>query len=256
VEYDVVASSKTFKIVTAVLEEVSYLNTVLRSRMAVDVHNFFLVSLSLSLSPNRKFHKFHILTSQSSKVVNMSKKAHALKLEDAIMKSGYLVKLAMGSGRNWKKRYFMLNGNTFTYYVDHKNVEKAKGDLLLTAEATVEESSLPGKPFCIMITTPFHTLVVAAKDPEERDAWRVAIEKSIMVARNSIRGYITKKGSLADGGKSRKFFILHEAAITWHKDHEHTQDIQGMIKLAADTSVVYNDETLKINLTDSSTNLM
>ncbi|CAE7846647.1 unnamed protein product [Symbiodinium microadriaticum] len=153
------------------------------------------------------------------------KKAHQLKLEDPIMKSGYLVKLAMGSGRNWKKRYFMLNGNTFTYYVDHKNVDKAKGDLLLTAE-----------------------------DTEERDSWRVAIEKSIMVARNSIRGYITKKGSLADGGKSRRFFILHEAAITWHKDHEHTQDIQGMVKLATDTSMICNDEQLKINLTDASTN--
>eukprot|EP00602_Paraphysomonas_sp_CaronLab_P002046 CAMPEP_0185025022 /NCGR_PEP_ID=MMETSP1103-20130426/8142_1 /TAXON_ID=36769 /ORGANISM="Paraphysomonas bandaiensis, Strain Caron Lab Isolate" /LENGTH=1076 /DNA_ID=CAMNT_0027558133 /DNA_START=70 /DNA_END=3300 /DNA_ORIENTATION=- len=171
------------------------------------------------------------------------------------MKSGYLIKLAMGSGRNWKKRYFMLNGNTFTYYVDHKSVDKAKGDLLLTAEASVEESVLPGKPFCIMITTPFHTLVVAAKDAEERDAWRVAIEKSIMVARNSIRGYITKKGSLADGGKSRKFFILHEAAITWHKDHEHTQDIQGMIKLNADTTIVLNDDLYKINLTDSTNNV-
>ena len=148
----------------------------------------------------------------------------------------------------------MLNGNTFTYYVDHKNVDKAKGDLLLTAEATVEESSLPGKPYCIMITTPFHTLIVAAKDQEERDSWRVAIEKSIMIARNSIRGYITKKGTLADGGKSRRFFILHEAAITWHKDHEHTQDIQGMIKLAADTSMICNDDQCKINLTDSSTN--
>jgi hypothetical protein len=174
-----------------------------------------------------------------------------LKLEAPIMKSGYLIKLAMGSGRNWKKRYFMLNGNTFTYYVDHKSLDKAKGDLLLTAEATVEESSLPGKPFCIMITTPFHTLVIAAKDNEERESWRVAIEKSILVARNSIRGYVTKKGSLTDGGKSRKFFILHESAITWHRDHEHTQDIQGMIKLNADTAAVYNDEQNKINLTDS-----
>jgi hypothetical protein len=183
-----------------------------------------------------------------------SKTPHHLKLEAPIMKSGYLIKLAMGSGRNWKKRYFMLNGNTFTYYVDHNSIEKAKGDLLLTAEATVEESSLPGKPFCIMVTTPFHTLVVAAKDTEDRNSWRAALEKSILVARFSIRGYITKKGSITDGGKSRKFFILHETAITWHKDHEHTQDIQGMIKLTADTSIASNDEELKLNLVDSATN--
>ena len=183
-----------------------------------------------------------------------SKTPLILKLEAPIMKSGYLIKLAMGSGRNWKKRYFMLNGNTFTYYIDHKSLDKAKGDLLLTAEATVEESTLPGKQFCLMITTPFHTLVIAAKDIEEQQSWRVAIEKSILVARYSVRGYITKKGSLTDGGKSRKFFILHETAITWHRDHEHTQDIQGMIKLNADTTIETNDEQNKINLTDSTSN--
>jgi hypothetical protein len=178
----------------------------------------------------------------------------AIKLEASIVKSGYLIKLAKGSGRNWKKRYFMLNGNTMTYFVDHNTVDKAKGDLLLTAEAGVEESTMPGRPYCVTITTPFHTLIVAAKDAEEQESWKSAIEQSILQARNSIRGYITKKGGLVDRGKQRKFFILHESAITWHQDHEHTSAIQGMMKLTPETSVIYDDAQNKITLTDTTTN--
>lgn len=177
--------------------------------------------------------------------------SNAVKLDVAVVKSGYLVKLAMGSGRNWKKRYFILNGNTLTYYETHKNVSKPKGDLLLTSESVVENSSVPGKDFCLMITTPFHTLVLAAKDDAERVAWSAALERAIEVTRRSCRGYITKKGGIMDGGKSRKFFIMHEAAITWHKDHEHTSAIQGMLKLSADTSMDINDELKKINLYDA-----
>eukprot|EP00602_Paraphysomonas_sp_CaronLab_P006782 CAMPEP_0185017452 /NCGR_PEP_ID=MMETSP1103-20130426/406_1 /TAXON_ID=36769 /ORGANISM="Paraphysomonas bandaiensis, Strain Caron Lab Isolate" /LENGTH=972 /DNA_ID=CAMNT_0027546873 /DNA_START=174 /DNA_END=3092 /DNA_ORIENTATION=+ len=141
-----------------------------------------------------------------------------------------------------------------TYYVDHNSIDKAKGDLLLTAEASVEESTMPGKPFCITVTTPFHTLIVAAKDVDERAAWKAAIEESIMQAKNSIRGYITKKGGLVDRGKSRKFFILHDAAITWHQDHEHTSAIQGMMKLTPETTIAANDDKHSITLTDTSTN--
>ena len=177
--------------------------------------------------------------------------SNAVKLDVAVVKSGYLVKLAMGSGRKWKKRYFILNGNTLAYHETHKNVSKSKGDLLLTSEAVVENSSVPGKDYCLMITTPFHTLVLAAKDDAERVSWGMAIEKAIEVTRKSCRGYITKKGGIMDGGKSRKFFIMHEAAITWHKDHEHTSAIQGMLKLSADTAMDINDEQKKINLYDA-----
>ena len=46
--------------------------------------------------------------------------------------SGYLMKRAKTSGRNWKKRYFVLSGHTITYYVDHKSKADAKGSFLLT----------------------------------------------------------------------------------------------------------------------------
>ena len=41
------------------------------------------------------------------------------------------------SQANWKKRYFVLNGHSLTYYKDIKAVGAAQGDLLLTGEAWV-----------------------------------------------------------------------------------------------------------------------
>jgi hypothetical protein len=177
------------------------------------------------------------------------------RLETSIVKSGYLIKLPKDSGRNWKKRYFMLSGNTLTYYSDHNSLEKAKGDLLLTPEASIEDSATQGKNFCLTITTPFHKLIVGCKDNDERAAWRAAIENSITKAKNSIRGYITKKGGVVES-TSRKFFILHDSALTWHQDHEHTSQIQGMVKLTAETTMVLDEESHKITLTEKPTNTM
>ena len=171
----------------------------------------------------------------------------------SIVKSGYLIKLATKSGKNWKKRYFMLNGNTLTYYTDHNSLDKAKGDLLITAEAVVEDTIIEGKPHCCSIVTPFHTLVISAKDNSEIKAWKKAIQNSIIEARTSIRGYITKVGGFLEG-KHRKFFILHTSAITWHSDHEHTSSIQGMMKLTASVDMTANETENKIDLLERTTN--
>ena len=171
----------------------------------------------------------------------------------SIVKSGYLIKLATKSGKNWKKRYFVLNGNTLTYYTDHTSMDKAKGDLLITSETVIEDTLIEGKPHCCSIVTPFHTLVFAAKDNTELKAWKRAIQNSIVEARNSIRGYITKVGGFLEG-KHRKFFILHSSSITWHSDHEHTSAVQGMMKLTANVSMTVNDVDNKIDLLERNSN--
>lgn len=177
----------------------------------------------------------------------------AIQLDSNIVKSGYLIKLPKDSGRNWKKRYFMLSGNTLTYYTDHNSIERAKGDLLLTPETSIEDSSTQGRNFCLTITTPFHKLIVGAKDSDERNSWRKSLEEAITKAKSSIRGYITKKGGLVEA-TVRKFFILHDSAISWHQDHEHTSQIQGLIKLTSDTTMVVDDQTHRITLTERPTN--
>lgn len=172
-------------------------------------------------------------------------------VENQIVKSGYLIKSARGTLTGWKKRYFILNGSTITYFGDHNNLSKAKGDLLLTQDSQVEDVSLSGKAFCVRITTPFSSLVIATKDENERTSWKNAIESSIHRCKTSLRSYITKKGSLIEG-KTRRFFILVDDTITFHKDHEHTGEILGAFKIGPETKMNYSDEFCKINLSQGS----
>ena len=76
--------------------------------------------------------------------------------------------------------------------------------------------------------------VVGAKDVAERDSWKAALQSVINNVSNSLRGYVTKvvKNSFLDKNQ-RKFFILHDKAITYHQNHESTSVIQGMMKLSA-----------------------
>lgn len=168
-------------------------------------------------------------------------------LDKQIVKSGYLIKSARGTLTGWKKRYFVLNGSTITYFADHNNLTKAKGDLLLTQDSSVEDISLSGKAFCVRITTPFSNLVIATKDEGERTSWKNAIESSINRCRTSLRSYITKKGGLIEG-KVRRFFILDDGIITYHKDHEHTGQILGVFRVGPQSKMTYSDTDLSIDL--------
>ena len=168
-------------------------------------------------------------------------------LENQIVKSGYLIKSARGSLTGWKKRYFVLNGSTITYFADHNNLAKAKGDLLLTQDSSVEDVSLSGKAYCVRITTPFSVLVIATKDENERTSWKAAIEASILRCKTSLRSYITKKGGLIEG-KTRRFFILDDGVITYHKDHEHTGQVLGVFKVGPQSKMSYSDADLSIDL--------
>lgn len=55
--------------------------------------------------------------------------------------SGYLMKQDRKSKRNWKKRWFVLNDNTFTYFKDN-SAGTPKGDLLLVGEATIADEAI------------------------------------------------------------------------------------------------------------------
>jgi len=153
-----------------------------------------------------------------------------------ITKSGYLIKHAK-SGYNWKKRYFMLNGNTLTYCSDHRHTETAKGDVLLTEDATVEDFSDESYPFGFTVSTQFVKMKMAAKDAADRADWTTKIRLAISDLVNGMRGYLYKSGRFLEAKQVRKFFMLHNDCITYHQDLHRTATIQGMRKFSGRTTV-------------------
>jgi len=91
---------------------------------------------------------------------------------------GYLIKNAK-SGYNWKKRYFMLNGNTLTYCTDHRHTESAKGDVLLTEDATIEDFFDADHPYGFTVSTQFVKMKMAAKDAADKTDWTNKVNTSL-----------------------------------------------------------------------------
>ena len=164
------------------------------------------------------------------------------------LKSGYLVKCAKESARNWRRRFFVLNGNTLSYYMDHKTLNSVKGDILLVSDSVVRDEVCEDYEYSFRVVTPFESLLLAARTREERDAWKGMIQAAIEYSQCSLRGYMLKrtKGFLASS--VRKFFVFHGGLLTYHQDHEHTATIQYQMKINAETKLVCNDAKLKLFL--------
>jgi len=176
------------------------------------------------------------------KVGTGDKATSAIALESDIRKSGYLIKQAVKSASNWKRRYFVLNGSSLTYYQDHKHVKTAKGDILLTSDATVEEFSEGEYQYGFEVKTPFMTLRLSCVDGDERDEWTNSIRNIILELSKMMRGYLLKQGKFLEGAWVRKFFILHNDTLTYHDDHLHTSKISGVYQLSSDAIVETDDQ--------------
>jgi len=169
-----------------------------------------------------------------------------------VVKAGYLIKCAKDSGKNWRKRYFLLNGNTLSYYTHHNEVSKPKGNVLLVGDATVEQQVVKGLQFAFRLTTPFESLLFAALNADERQSWMRAIEAAIELSNRSLRGYMVKRGNALLEGNSRKFFVLHNDILTYHQDHEHTAVDQFNIKITPNTKIEEDEAKFKIRVYEGS----
>lgn len=95
--------------------------------------------------------------------------------------AGYLTKQGH-KRKSWKKRYFILRGNTISYYSDYDMANNAKGKPL--AEVLVEDvQKWEGEPFGFMFMTneqvPYY---VYADNDRERSKWMNALNKLNVVA--------------------------------------------------------------------------
>lgn len=84
----------------------------------------------------------------------------------------------------------------------------AKGNILLIADSRVEDTKVDGFEFAFRLTTPFESLVMAAKSNEDREAWKFDLSRAIDYAQFALRGYMIKKGRSFLEGSPRKFFVL------------------------------------------------
>lgn len=157
-----------------------------------------------------------------------------------------------------RKRYFELDGNTLTYYKDHKSLQTPQGNLLLIAGSTVEYykiDKIDQFEFAIIVSTPFQSVVLAAKTKDDMASWKYAISHAIDFAQTALRGYMIKKGSSFLEGSPRKFFVLWNDVLSFHADHEHTAMTQWSIEIDRETILKADDFKLLLYVSDGLENV-
>ncbi|ELR14506.1 leucine rich repeat-containing protein [Acanthamoeba castellanii str. Neff] len=101
-------------------------------------------------------------------------------------KEGYLFKRG-GRRKNWKKRYFSLNGLFVFYYVNHQQRTKRKGIIVLE-EASIRLGSVHGMmaKYAFEVVTPNRIWILCCDSAEDMDAWVDAIQKVKEVQANKV----------------------------------------------------------------------
>lgn len=172
-----------------------------------------------------------------------------------VVKAGYLIKCAKMTGKNWKKRYVLLTGNTLNYYTSHSNTQSPKGNILLVGDATVDVEDVRGtggpQAFGFRLSTPFESILFVAMTFEDRASWMRAIDAAVELSNRSLRGYMLLLPNSLLSSTVRKFFVLHHDVLTYHLDHEHTSVDQFSIKITPHTDIKHDDVKKKIKLADS-----
>ena len=117
-------------------------------------------------------------------------------------------------------------------------MDDAKGDLLLTVGCEVSDVDEPKRQFCFEISTNNEALRLSATSEAERDAWKAAIADTVSLLGSTCQSYLSIDVRGVFGTKTtRKFFVLHGSALTYHADHHSTYKKQGEFKLHSGSRV-------------------
>lgn len=142
----------------------------------------------------------------------------------------------------------MLRGCTLTYYSDHQSMDTPKGELLVFGETEFREDMNQKNSFTLAI--PFALLNLSCESGMDFFVWSKAFKGAITLAQQALTSYIDKISDDEDVSK-RKFFILHQDAITFHKDEFTTSSVQGLLHLNDHTHMEYYNKKLKIKIIDT-----
>lgn len=166
------------------------------------------------------------------------------------LQSGYLIKRARESGRNFKKRWFIVTDNTLTYFESQDTITKPKGNILLVDDTLISDENVPGYKYGFKVTTPFESITLVAADEAERMAWKVAIIKALELVQNALRGYMLRKG--LDGEKDvRKFFVFRNKVLYIHRDHLSTLKSELSLPMGIGSKCEMNEQTKELTYIDA-----
>ena len=136
----------------------------------------------------------------------------------------------------------MLNGSSLVYYETHKKMDEAKGDLLLTVGCEVRDASEAKHEFCFEIVTNNECLRLSCGSERERDEWKSAILDTVSLLSSTCQGFLGMETRGVFGTKTtRKFFVLHGSALTYHADHHSTYKKQGEFPLHSGSRVAVKE---------------
>ena len=171
--------------------------------------------------------------------------------------SGYLYKYSKNS--SWKKRLFLIKGSILSYFENKNNLDpnalkiydlEPNGELLIFAETKIIPCSFEDKPFCLSLAEPFAPLMLACSNDKERQTWLKYFLLSVQNAKKSFRQYAYRRNE-SQGIAKKKYFILHQSCITYHKNSDELNTVQGFIHLDRFSSLTFNDNYLLFDILDN-----
>jgi hypothetical protein len=115
----------------------------------------------------------------SAKQVVKARRRQSITMNNRV---GYMHKRAIKSGRNWKRRYFILSQGVLSYYEDEFKVQKLnpKGEITIDAAATVEpDDEIIHCRKGIKLVTAGGVLYTSCDTEEERAAWIASLKAEI-----------------------------------------------------------------------------
>lgn len=193
------------------------------------------------------------LNYQADEIENLHAALHLAKVCPTSIFEGWLYKLpttwrggtdANKKAHNWKRRYFIINGNVVGYYEsqDRAMASKALGELRLTKHSVVGHVELKNLEFffgfCIIGSTNDKKLILAADTRRERSLWMEALARTKVVQLvaqvdlSKEQKVIIKplyKGRMLKYNKSckskvEKYFSLYDEGILKWNNNERTYE--------------------------------
>ena len=129
-------------------------------------------------------------------------------------------------------------------------MDSPKGELLVFGETKYALDELSSQKHSFTLAIPFAMINLSCETGIDFFLWTKAFKKSIALAQQALRSYIDKVVETEEITKT-KFFILHQDAITVHRDENSTSSVQGLLHLNDNTSMEYYDKKRQITITDT-----